>query len=223
MYNPTSLEEERLSWRAVIYYNITRPIRRIFEALDAFGDSDDDDEHDAIPSRIIASTSDLTQLSPELVASSSSSPPILPSAEEAQLASLRSRLAPLLAAESSLAERLSGGLDVSGSGKGNVFVRSGWQARSLGLSFGRSRSRGDSLNGSRPSISGQRSSFDRSNGAKDVLIEEVARLVDQSKEDIQELWHHPAVRRLRARRKLRLEEWAELYVMEFVSLPASEC
>ena len=219
MYNPNSLEEERISWRAVIYYNITRPIRRIFEALDAFGDGEDDDDSDAagspgLPGRIIGSTTDLTQTSPESVASGSNSPPAPQAAvEEAQLAALRSKLSPLLSAESSLADRLSGGLDVSGSGKGNVFVRSGWQARSLGLSFTRTRSRGDSING-RQSLSGQRTSHDNtSQMTNDVLIEEVARLVDQGKDDIQELWQHPAVRRLRAKRKLRFEEWAELCVV----------
>ncbi|TCD65139.1 hypothetical protein EIP91_003032 [Steccherinum ochraceum] len=218
MYNPTSLEEERISWRAVIYFNIMRPVRRIFEGLDAFGDSDDDDDLD-LPgsSKIIASSSDLTQLSPELTASGSSSSPLSPAsaaAEDAQIALLRSKLSPLLAAESSLADRLSGGLNVAGSGKGNVYVRSGWQARSLNLPFGRSRSRGDSVTGGRTSISAARSSLDNppTGAGGDLLIEEVARLVDQSKDDIKQLWQHPAVRRLRARRKLRLEEWAEFFM-----------
>ena len=43
MYNPTSLEEERLSWRSVIYYNITRPVRRILEALDSYSEVEEDD------------------------------------------------------------------------------------------------------------------------------------------------------------------------------------
>ncbi|KAH8099943.1 G-protein alpha subunit [Cristinia sonorae] len=203
MYNPGSLEEERISWRAVIYYNITRPVRRIFEALDTFGDGDDDDDDGF--NRIIASSSDLAHLSPDLVASGSSSAPS--SAEDAQLADLRTRLAPLLSAESSLAERLSGGLNVAGSGKGNVYVRSGWQARSLGISFGRARSRGDVMNVS----SEQRTSLDRI-AESDALIEEVARMVDQLKDDVKTLWQHPAVRRLRSRRKLRLEEWAEFFM-----------
>ena len=42
MYNPTGLDEERLSWRTVIFFNIARPVRRILDALDAYGDGDDD-------------------------------------------------------------------------------------------------------------------------------------------------------------------------------------
>lgn len=218
MYNPNSLEEERISWRTVIYYNITRPIRRIFEAVDAFANGDDDDDSDtpgswAMPGKIIASSSDLAQLSPELTASGSSSSPMSSSDEDVQIVHLRARLAPLMAAESSLAERLSGGLNVAGSGKGNVYVRSGWQARSLGLSFKRSQSRGDNMNGGRTSFSGQRRSADEpvpASTASDALIEEVARMVDHCKDDIKQLWQHPAVRRLRAQRRLRLEEWAEL-------------
>ncbi|THH27373.1 hypothetical protein EUX98_g6819 [Antrodiella citrinella] len=216
MYNPNSLEEERISWRAVIYYNIIRPVRRIFEAIDAF-DGEDDDESDPnspdFTGKIMASTSDLTHMFPQLTATGSSSPPMSDAAEDAQLVHLRAQLAPLLAVEPSLAERISGGLNVAGSGKGNVYVRSGWQARSLGLSFSRARSRNDSMSGGRRSLS--RNSSDGAapvTAAHDVLIEDVARLVDQCKDDIKQLWQHPAIRRLRAARKLRLEEWAEFFM-----------
>ena len=43
MYNPNSLEDERASWRCVVYCNIVRALRRIFEVYDAYGDMGDDD------------------------------------------------------------------------------------------------------------------------------------------------------------------------------------
>ncbi|KAI0956111.1 hypothetical protein AcV7_006604 [Taiwanofungus camphoratus] len=218
MYNPTSLEEERLSWRVVIYYNIVRPVLRILEALDLYGDGDSDDE--ATPS-------------PE---PSPPSPSPSPSTDN-QLAVLRLRLSPLLSIESSLASRLSGGVSVSGSGKGSVMVRSGWQARTFGLAFGRGRDRRGSQG--RFSFTGQRSSLentpeearDVSAGQKqpspepgvekDKLVEEAATILSTCKDDVLELWEHPVVKKLRDRRKLRLDEWAEYFLtsIERVSTP----
>lgn len=228
LYNPTSLDEERLSWRAVIYYNIARPVRRILDALDAYGDLDDDGGDDfslEIDSKFgTPSTARLSSPSPGFngnpleQTSSSILAPSIKSDYEAQLTHLRDRLSPLLNAEASLAERLSGGVDVSGSGKGNVFVRSGWQARSL---LGKS-TKGHNDTGGRFSFTGQRSSLENSSSrmgnreitpeGHDVLIEEIASILLSCKDDIRELWEHAAVRRLRDRRKLRLEEWAELYI-----------
>ncbi|CAL1716309.1 unnamed protein product [Somion occarium] len=228
LYNPTSLDEERLSWRAVIYYNIARPVRRILDALDAYGDLDDDGGDDfslEIDSKFgTPSTARLSSPSPGFngnpleQTSSSILAPSIKSDYEAQLTHLRDRLSPLLNAEASLAERLSGGVDVSGSGKGNVFVRSGWQARSL---LGKS-TKGHNDTGGRFSFTGQRSSLENSSSrmgnreitpeGHDVLIEEIASILLSCKDDIRELWEHAAVRRLRDRRKLRLEEWAEFFL-----------
>lgn len=224
MYNPSSLESERLSWRPVVYYNIARPVRRILDALDAFTEGDDDDAsgEEAITGtpettgRLASSSSHFERSSIE--ASSSFRAPSVKSDSDAQLASLRSRLAPLVAAESSLADHLSDGVSVSGSGKGNVFVRSGWQARSF-IPFGKSKSRGD--HNARPSFTGKRNSSDTgpSRASKrdsiksqehDSFIADVGAIVDATKEDVKELWDHPAVKKLRDKRKLRLEEWAEL-------------
>ncbi|PCH42467.1 G-protein alpha subunit [Wolfiporia cocos MD-104 SS10] len=203
MYNPTSLEEERLSWRVVIYYNIVRPILRILEVLDAYAELEDDEEAatslaqgaDAAPPRLSPSPS--------------------PSADQG-LATLRLRLSPLQALEGSLAHRLNGGVAVSGSGKGSVFVRSGWQARAFGLAFGKGRERTVSARG-RFSFTGQRSSLE--NG--DKLVEDTANVLSLCKDDARELWGHPMVKRLRESRKLRLEEWAEYFLnnIERVSSP----
>ncbi|OBZ72028.1 hypothetical protein A0H81_07748 [Grifola frondosa] len=139
---------------------------------------------------------------------------------ERQISTLRQHLTPLLGAESSLADRLSGGVAVSGSGKGSVFVRSGWQARNFGLSFGLRRDRASS--GGRFSFSGQRNSLDdtrrsydseaelgRPEIEQDKLVEDVAALLNACKNDIKELWELPIVRKMRDNRRLMLEEWAE--------------
>lgn len=242
MYNPDSLDEERLSWRTVIYYNITRPVRRILEALDSYSESDEDDdsilegpngtpEHAKQPPYEVSLGPDepRTGESSQSMNTSQSGRPLgsKPSSlsTDQQLAQLRLRLSPLLRVESSLAERLSGGVDVSGSGKGNVFVRSGWQENSIGFSFGRkSRDRGSSKG--RFSFSGGRPSLDtagidkpeteeeqlqrlKEQAAKDTLAEEVALILSQCQEDVKVLWRHPLVRYLRETRALRLEEWAE--------------
>ncbi|PSR78994.1 hypothetical protein PHLCEN_2v7181 [Hermanssonia centrifuga] len=204
MYSPNSLEEERLSWRSVIYYNIARPVRRIFEVIDTYGDGDSDDDSTAEEHQEHKGPPSESSLSGDQVSSS-----------DKQLASLRLRLSPLLSAESSLSDRLSGGTPVSGgTSKGNLFVRSGWQARALLKSKFRDRS----------SFTGQRSSLENAMprksedsgmviGEKDQLIEEVANILYACQDDIKELWDHTTVRSLRETRKLRLEEWAELWVI----------
>lgn len=196
----------------MIYHNIARPVRRILDALDAYSDLLDDDADDfsmdidskfgtpdtaarlGAPSPGFSNSNDPSDQTPSVLA------PSVRSDYEVQLGHLRDRLSPLLDAEAELAERLSGGIDVSGSGKGNVFVRSGWQARSL-----LGKGRGDDTGGRR-SVS----SATRGDPTHDLLCEHVASVLASCKDDIRELWEHPAVRRLRDRRKLRLEEWAEL-------------
>ncbi len=145
--------------------------------------------------------------------------PSTQSSLDKQVALFRTRLSPLLAAEAQLADRLSGGINVSGSGKGSVFVRNGWQSRSLGLPFGRGRERTGS--GGRFSLTGGRGSIDdqrgnevelqtrQSDSEEDKLILEIASILSSCEADIRELWEMPAVKRLRDRRRLKLEEWAD--------------
>lgn len=244
MYNPTSLEEERLSWRAVIYYNITRPVRRILEALDAYNEVEEDDNESILEG--VDGTSQRTKQPPYEVspgpdepeagssqaATSSSSQDsdskLSSLSVDQKLQQLRLRLSPLLRVEASLADRLSGGVDVSGSGKGSVFVRSGWQESSANSSGRKGRERGGSksrfsLSGTRPSIEpaaaitvaasteSEEVSMSRlkAQAVQDSLAEEIASILSQCQDDVKELWKHPLVRFLRATRKLRLEEWAE--------------
>lgn len=117
--------------------------------------------------------------------------------------------------EGQLATRLSGGVTVSGSGKGEVFVRSGWQSRTIengGLFKGRRskrsihRSSHDNLNNSSGRVGG-------ANGIppeEDPLLDDVASMLEASKEDIKALWDHPTVVALIENRKLKLDEWSEL-------------
>lgn len=145
--------------------------------------------------------------------------PSTQSSIDKQVALFRTRLSPLLAAEAQLADRLSGGVNVSGSGKGSVFVRTGWQSRSLGLPFGRGRERTASagrfsFNGGRGSVDNQRGNevelqARQSDSEEDKLILEVASILNSCEADIRELWEMPAVKRLRERRRLKLEEWAD--------------
>ncbi|CDO74902.1 hypothetical protein BN946_scf184988.g9 [Trametes cinnabarina] len=235
LYNPSALEAERISWRTVVYFNIARPIRRILEALDTYGDSDDDDDDLAIQSPYgrqdirSASGMPVPSSSADFAAEEKSLSPSQVSLEK-QLNVIRARLAPLLTAESSLADRLSGGIDVSGSGRGSVFVRSGWQSRSLALPFGKARERTSS--GGRFSFSG-RASLDNQHGnemelksrtadaQEDKLVRDVASILSACQQDIKDLWALPAVKKLRDRRRLKLEEWAEYFLNNIERVSAS--
>ncbi|EKM58246.1 uncharacterized protein PHACADRAFT_252432 [Phanerochaete carnosa HHB-10118-sp] len=204
MYNPNSLEEERLSWRPVVYYNIARPVRRIFEVIDAYGEFEEDEDAMQVDTNS-------ENIDPDSKRGSSVSGSQGSSTAEKRLTTLRYRLGPLLAAEASLAERLAGGQPTPT--KGNLFVRSGWQARSL-LSRARMRDR-SSLTGQRKSLENgaPRSSEDSTIVIeRDKLIEDVAKILHACADDIKELWEHPTVQRLKEKRRLRLEEWAEYFL-----------
>lgn len=110
----------------------------------------------------------------------------------------------LVASDAQLADRLSGGITVSGSGKGGVYVRSGWQARAIENAIGRIKPRHSSHDDAAKKISISR------DAVPDLLVEEVGRILTVSKDDIRELWNHPTVKGLMVRRKLKLDEWSEL-------------
>ncbi|KAI0703439.1 G-protein alpha subunit [Cytidiella melzeri] len=203
MYKPNSLEEERLSWRPVVYYNIVRPIRRIFEVADAYIDLDYDEDGSLDGPSGTPDNSGLGSTSGDHSMDSSSA--------ERELSSLRLRLSPLLATEASLAERLSGGNpSATSTSKGNLFVRSGWQL------LGKSKRDRSSFTGGRNSVeAATRRSEDPVYAVvpeADKLIEEVAVILSACQDDIRELWEHPHVRKLREKRRLRLEEWAEFFL-----------
>lgn len=126
-----------------------------------------------------------------------------------QIANLRRRLSPLIAADAQLADRLSGGINVSGSGKGGVFVRSGWQARTIENAIGKMKQR-------QYDNEKMRDGFGQ-DPMHDVLIQDVGRMLEISEEDILELWNHPTVKGLMVKRRLKLDEWSELLVIPRLS------
>jgi guanine nucleotide-binding protein alpha-1 subunit len=224
MYKPESIEEERVSWRAVVYFNIVRTIKHILSTIEDSGDRGGDDtgsprqeEEELPPLAIVAGldsnpdmsfaehpssptepSMDISLLSPKLVhttadASSSSAP--APDSEAYQIATLRLRLSPLIAADAQLADLLSGGVTVAGSGKGGVYVRSGWQTRTANQTIYRGRR------------SKRSPTPPRENG--NTVLGEIRRMLDACKYDIKALWEHPQVKTLIAKRRLRLEEWSE--------------
>ena len=220
MYRPKSLDDERSSWRTVVYFNVVRSIKHILTTLESWeGSLDNENSHTRsessgtpmdIPTRTDAHQNTFAEQpsptaslmntssvsSPPRSDSQATSPPMSSSPPKEtsayQIANLRLRLSPLAAADSQLADRLSGGVTVSGSGKGGVFVRSGWQTRTM-------------ENGHRRGKKGATHEGD----SEDALVEDVGRMLDACKHDIKNLWNHPTVKMLIAKRRLRLDEWAE--------------
>lgn len=217
MYSPASLETERMSWKTVVYFNVVRSIKKILATLETWGDIDDgSDSHSTLERQelsqddsVLVGTSRASFLGLDVGALPSNAEP--PSPTKSSISDLRCRLLPLVDTEPQLGDRLSGGVSVSGSGKGEVFVRSGWQARTfhagqklIGRRSKRAETESAELLVERP---GTAMSTDVN---LDALVDIVATLLDQSREDIVTLWEHPVVRALMSNRKLKLDEWSEL-------------
>ncbi|PPQ76450.1 hypothetical protein CVT26_012962 [Gymnopilus dilepis] len=230
MYKPHSIEQERSSWTSVIYFNVVHSLKHILNTLEAWDDSLDD-EADTPDMNSVATSSRMKlngngisdQPSPstslmeqngslngspggslahsEMTASTSNSGPS--SGGPTQIANLRRRLSPLIATEAQLADRLSGGITVSGSGKGSVYVRSGWQARTI-----------DKIRSKRPTAATEKKP--RESESMDVppdpLVQEIAQMLQACEEDIQELWSHPTVKGMLLKRRLKLDEWSEFFL-----------
>ncbi|KAI0058653.1 G-alpha-domain-containing protein [Artomyces pyxidatus] len=221
MYSPDTLDQERASWRTVVYFNVARSVKRILELLEAHGDTFDEDAADRSDSSNYDS-SPPNRMKGELLGGRSGSPEEDNPSQSAyaarpgtsgamtdsqkEIATLRLRLSPLVAAETSLGDRLSGGVRVSGSGRGGVFVRRGWQSRSRSGMNGRS-TEGE---GGRPSLT--------SDGALKPgiaeIVEEVGRILDASRDDVKALWGSEVVQKMIKRRRLRLEEWTEFFLRD---------
>ena len=208
MYNPDSLDQERASWRTVVYFNVARSVKRILDILESHGDIFDDDTLDRPDTAAYDSVDSKFNFEDQDAADSPTHPHTSSVVTESQrqIATLRLRLSPLVAAEYTLADKLSGGVRVSGSGKGSVYVRDGWQSRSTTRnSFSRSRA------ASTPNYSLPGTLTDGVNVAE--AVEEVCRILGASKEDVKTLWRSDVVQKMIKRRRLRLEEWAELSVV----------
>jgi hypothetical protein len=234
------MQSERASWRTVVYFNIVRSLKHILSTLAAYDDTDDesdanstlefgDDDASILGEASNRSKSGKATAFTNVPSSSSSSsdhysrssrtpnspshtplpksPKLQPSVH--QIANLRLRLSPLLSAEESLAKRLNGGVTTC---TGEVFVRSGWQVRTFengGLAKARRPKRSLGHGHGPPSISV--SGLPRGLVLEeDPLLDDVSAMFEGSKEDIKDLWDHPTVVALIAKRKLKLDEWSEL-------------
>lgn len=208
MYKPNSLDQERSSWRTVIYFNVVHSIKHILNTLEAWDDSLEDEMDVDGPYSHGRST--------PTVHSSRSHNFYDPLTSQTTIANIRRRLSPLVASDIQLADRLSGGITVSGSGKGGVYVRSGWQARTIENALGRIRPR--------PSVDGDGRKGRNSISAdivQDALVQDVGRMLDAAKDDIKELWNHPTVRGLISKRRLKLDEWSEFFLRHISRVAAS--
>lgn len=236
LYKPNSLESERASWKMVIYFNVVRSLKQILTTLEAWEDSLDDvgngaesmeeslstspskhkgtlSEHPSPPSSLVHGASDNTGPSnstltrPSTATSRHLSPSMDPS--NTLVANLRRRLAPLVATDQQLADSLSGGITVSGSGKGGVYVRSGWQTRTLDNTLGKLRPLKRAATAATSEDDQDQESTTRL-ATQEPLIQEVGHMLNLCKGDVNELWEHPIVRGLIGKRKLKLDEWSEL-------------
>ncbi|KAF9036239.1 guanine nucleotide binding protein, alpha subunit [Panaeolus papilionaceus] len=240
MYKPNSLDQERSSWKTVIYFNVVHTLKHILTTLEAWDDVlDDDDTLDDTTSistkkLVRGGISDQPSPSASLIsdAAMQSSPASLARSEASgsgnhsvsskesgaqQIASLRRKLSPIVAAEEQLADRLSGGISVSGSGKGGVYVRSGWQARTIENALGKIKTK-------RPSTATDKKPRDSASQdiPPDPLVEEVGRMLEVSETDIRALWDHPTVRGMIAKRRLKLDEWSEFFLKHISRVSSPE-
>lgn len=182
LHSPASLDAERASWKIVIFYNVIHAIRTILDGLELWG-------------HLV-----YQNLNQPRANSSEEGDPYTPGGRSS-ITQLRLRLTALVAVEQVLADRLSGGLNITGGGKDGVYVRSGWQvtaqvhlARSKGK--GKARSTGNTPDDVDP----------------DDLLADVARKLQIARDDIVSLRHHQAVTKLLEKKKIRMEEWSEFFL-----------
>jgi hypothetical protein len=182
-----SLEQERSSWRTVIYLHIVSSIQKILSALKTLEDTVTDEFGNA--------TDDAGNVILTVSGSTSS-----PQSSPGSVASLRLRLSYLVSMEFALADRLSGGIKIPSSGTGGVYVRSGWQSRIIESAKTKQQ----------PSTKQNQSAHDSHGVPCDLLVADVARILKSNEDDIRDLWNHSVVKDLIAKRHLNLDEWSEL-------------
>ncbi|KDR67791.1 hypothetical protein GALMADRAFT_105456 [Galerina marginata CBS 339.88] len=161
-YASKTLDVERLSWIPVVYFNIIKALRMIFAEID----------HELsiqTPNEPLSSY-DVRQ----------------------ELNSLRVRLLPLLALETTLASELSGGVSIAG-GRTGAYVRAGWQ----GL-----------LNSTLVADSKKPEIENRTRETTRLVARTLAVAVD----DIDALWTHEAVKFYIQHRKIRLDDSASYFL-----------
>ncbi|EIW63663.1 G-protein alpha subunit [Trametes versicolor FP-101664 SS1] len=189
-YSSKTLDEERPSWRPIVYFNILKAIRMILDELDwqyGLGSSGDPL---AVP--LAPSTSNTSGSGSNSGSSTRSQPN---PAWFPELSLLRNKLLPLVASEDALAAELSGGVTVTG-GRSGVYVRSGWQALITG-------------NRSWPLSENYRTAMTPRQSAVTNIV---ATTLAASQHEIEMMWWHPGVQGLIKSNKLRLEEYAAFFL-----------
>ncbi|KDQ55670.1 hypothetical protein JAAARDRAFT_37068 [Jaapia argillacea MUCL 33604] len=204
-YASKSLDGERPSWRPVVYFNVIKAVRMILDEIDW-----NESATSATSTTTSAATSDPSSSQSQPVASTSQTPPARPASPpssppathsdlSAGISELRAKLLPLVALEDTLASELNGGVTVSG-GRSGVFVRAGWQTL----------------------VSPNRNRSIANNAKVPAITSMAAKGLAETVDAIEELWKHPAVRQLLARRKLRLEESAAFFLDSIYRIAESE-
>jgi guanine nucleotide-binding protein subunit alpha len=217
-----------------VYFNVVRNVKRILQALElaigpgangghgsgAADTTGKDDEMDTTADNVAgpssssayvgsppgeSSTRQQVEADKELLALA------LSAAARTQLATLKLRLSPLVTTEATLADRLSGGVQVSAVAKrrgGGVYVRSGWQKNSSEDAAPGSKAAGKRR---RVEDDGHLSENGLANGSDHMEdeLEKIARMLHNCREDLKVLWGHSFVKFLIEKRKLRLQESAE--------------
>lgn len=146
--------------------------------------------------RTILDELDIEGTSPSPSVSFSEIPSVIQIGPPISTGDLRAKLLPLIAIEDTLASNLNGGVSVAG-GRTGVYVRAGWQALVM-------PNRSSELPGLRNMpVHGKATALAQ---ITDLTARTLAGLV----EEIEDLWQHPAVRRLLQLRMLRLDEAAPL-------------
>lgn len=244
MYSPSSIESERMSWRTVVYFNVVRSIKKILATLEVWDDIDDGTDSQSALERQELGNDEFSVLGPSKLGNRGLGPSASPTApsptatqplevvrtptKASSIAELRLRLHCLVRTEPQLADRLSGGVSAAGCGNGEVFVRSGWQARTIqkGQDLVGKRQRRSLNPSSEPAKVGiaeqasERPPTSLSTLDTDPLIEEVASMLEQSQDDIRTLWEHSVVRALISKRKLKLDEWSEFFLNDIGRISA---
>ena len=206
MYSPESLEAERASWRSVVYFNIARSVKLILEILELYSDTADEDSHEmsASSSGAVHNRHRSTSRRPAgssigmSGSSASSSKAALVLENQRHIAMLRMKLAPLIAAEALLADKLSGGMRSANPSQSRVFARRGWQSlASFSLTSGIGHRSTRSADG-----------IELSHGGLLAVVQEVAGVLDACKSDINQLWRNETTQKMIKRRRLRLEDSA---------------
>ncbi|VDB84811.1 unnamed protein product [Peniophora sp. CBMAI 1063] len=218
MYNPESLEAERASWRSVVYFNIARSVKLILEVLELYGDTAEDDSpemsdssSDAVGARGRYRSTSRRPAGSSIGmsgSSASSSKAALVLENQRHIAMLRMKLAPLIAAEALLADKLSGGMRSANPNQSKVFARRGWQSlASFSLTSGIGHRSTRSADG-----------IELSHGGLLAVVQEVAGVLDACKSDVFSLWRNETTQKMIKRRRLRLEDSAGYFLNDVMRI-----